>query len=86
MEYSLCYESKVQVLNQRIIYLICVSHRMREDYHLGLQKTETGMVGYIPLPQVHFKTRGQTQVVLGQVRSRNKVLSLRLFSYNLVGL
>lgn len=36
---------------------------------------------------VHFKTGDQTQIVLGQVRSRNnKTSNPRLFSYNLVGL
>ena len=55
-----------------------------EEYNFSLQKTAVGMVGYIPMLQVHFKIRGQTQVVLGQVRSRNnRTSSPRLFLCNL---
>lgn len=77
----------MQILNQRIIYLICGSHRLLEEYHFCLQKTEMGIVEYIPMLQVHFKTRGQTRVVLGQVKSRNhKTSSPRLFLCNIIGL
>ena len=80
----LCYESRVQGLNQRITYLIFVSLRLLEEYHVSLKKTAVGMVGYIPTLRVHFKIRGQTQVVLGQVRSRNnRTSSPRLFLCNL---
>lgn len=80
----LCYESKVQGLNQRIIYLIFVSLKLLEEYKFSLQETAVGMVGYIPMLHVGFKIRGQTQVVLGQVRSRNnRTSSPRLFLCNL---
>lgn len=84
---STCVCPWSRVLHQRIIYLICVSHWRLKEYHFCLQKTEIGIVWYIPMSPVHFKTGDQTQIVLGQVRSRNnKTSNPRLFSYNLVGL
>lgn len=82
----LCMSRRSRVLNQRLVYLShCVSHWKHEEYRFCLQKTEIGMLWYsIPMPRVHFKTGGQAQVVLRQVRCRNnKTSNPRLFSYNL---